>query len=131
MQNYLSKQNFGIPAGLACITAYLLGYGVTRSLSLLWVAIVFTAFVFMFNFDEKVREAVKRGMTLSVAYHVIAMGLYILNSIVAWFGVSSFNVVNKIITIIGDLAQFVILIAFIALIVSTILNKDKNMKISD
>lgn len=72
LEKVLEKKNFGIPVTILTVFAYLIGYSLTRNLTgTLLVAFLFAALVFTFQFDNKVKNAVKYSYIIAVIIHLI------------------------------------------------------------
>lgn len=93
MEKLFEKKNFGIPSTILCILAYLIGYLLTESLSGgLLVAVVFAAIVFAFQFDDKVKNAVKHAYIISALVHVIYLGFELFRHLISLVTPSGYGV---------------------------------------
>lgn len=66
MEKFMEKKNLGIPVTLSAMLAYVIGYYMTNNYNGLVAAILFGAAVFAFDFDDKVRIAVKQSYTVAI-----------------------------------------------------------------
>lgn len=131
--NYLTKKNFGIPAGILAAIAVLLGYGLYGSLSLIWVTLVFTAVVFLFDFDANVKNNLKQSLMLAFYGRLVGFAFVILNSILSWFSEAKYSsskvastiykIFEKILTIADDAVGFLFLLLFASLLLAAIKGK--------
>ena len=131
--NYLSKKNFGIPAGILSAIAVLLGYSMYNSLSLVWVTLVFTAVVFLFNFDENVKSTLKQSLLLAFYGWLVSFVFVILRSVLGWFSGAqgsdseairtTYKVFGKILEVVEDGVDFIFIFLFFSLLFSAIKGK--------
>lgn len=147
MQNYLSKQNLGIPASMICSSIYLLSYALSKSYIYLVIVLIFSAVIFMLNFEDKVKYALKQGLTLTFLSYIINWILSLVKTILSWFSLSNTttnyetffgntasemgtaDILNEIVNIIADISSILILITFIILLISALQGKDKRIKL--
>lgn len=82
MEKLYKKKNFGIPATILLILTYLIGYSLTQSLSgTLLVALLFAFAVFTFDFDDKVKNAVKHSYIFATIGKLLLLMFEIVNTI--------------------------------------------------
>lgn len=131
--NYLTKKNFGIPAGILAAISVLLGLGLYNSLSLIWVTLVFTAAVFLFDFDEVVKSNLKQALSYAFYGRLADIFFSIFRSILNWFSEAQYSsgsvvrgvykVFDKILTVADNLVGFVFLLLFAQLLYSAVKGK--------
>lgn len=121
--NYLTKKNFGIPAGILAALSVLVGYSLyAGGISL--VALVFVTAVFMFEFDENVKSSLKQSLVLAFFGKLVSFLLAIVYDVFGWFsGSSAYSVLLKIYNVVSDLVGFVFILLFASLLYSAIKNK--------
>ena len=130
--NYLTKKNFGIPAGILAAISVLLGYGLYTG-GIATVTLVFLAVVFLFDFDENVKNTLKQSMILAFFGRLTKMLISILNDVFGWFSGAAYadsegiqtthKVFAKIIDIATDLVDFVFVLLFVSLLLAALKNK--------
>ena len=74
MEKLYEKKNFGIPVIILTLLAYFIGYSFTLDYSNLLVAVIFAILVFSFQFDEKVKSAVKQSYIIAFLVNLIYLG---------------------------------------------------------
>lgn len=79
MEKLLEKRNFGVPVTLLTFLSYLIGYSLTVTFNSLVVAILFAFIVFSFQFDDKVKSAVKQSYIICFIANLVYLGFEILN----------------------------------------------------
>lgn len=136
--NYLEKKNFGIPAGILAAISVLLGYSLYTSSGLMWVILAFTAIVFLFDFDENVKNTLKQSLMLAFFGRLASFLFGILYSILSWFSGAEYaeseaaktiyKLFAKVLDIAQDLVGFVFILLFASLLIAAI--KGKAAKIS-
>lgn len=75
----MKKTNYGIPAGLLCITAYILGMG-----SVLWVLLGLTILTFALGFEPKVKAAVVQSLGLTIIFTILNSVYVMINSFLGY-----------------------------------------------
>ncbi|MDE7210360.1 MAG: hypothetical protein K2O03_02800 [Lachnospiraceae bacterium] len=131
--NYLTKKNFGVPTNLLASMAVLFGYALYRG-SMTWVTIAFTVIVFMFDFDDTVRNTTKTALKFGFLGYLVDLLYTILRSVLGWFSAaqSSFNngirttykVFDQIIDISRDLIGFFFILFFAFMLINAIKGKE-------
>ncbi|HKL80232.1 MAG TPA: hypothetical protein VJ888_07330 [Mobilitalea sp.] len=98
MEKLYDKKNFGVPATILCVIAYLTGYLMTYNLEGgLLVGILLAAIVFGFQFDDRIKRAVKQAYIVAFVARVVAFGFSLLESFIELImpqGVSVSNIYN-------------------------------------
>lgn len=98
-EKFYEKKNFGIPVTILIILAYLIGYSLIKSLAgTLIAALLFAAAVFLFNFDERVKNAVKHSYVAAILFLLVYFILDALKSLFSFFsgGVNTINSLDDI-----------------------------------
>lgn len=131
--NYLTKKNFGVPTNLLACMAVLFGYSLYRG-SMSWVMIAFTVIVFMFDFDDTVRNTVKTSLKFGFLGYLVEMLFSILRTVLEWFSAASvsyrdgirttYNVFEKIIEISRDLVGFAFILVFAFMLLNAVKGKE-------
>ncbi|NLJ96188.1 MAG: zinc ribbon domain-containing protein [Clostridiales bacterium] len=86
MEKLYEKKNFGIPVTILSLLAYLIGYSLTQSISgTLLVAVLFAFVVFSFDFDVKVKNAVKHSFIFATFARLILFFFDIFGALVNTF----------------------------------------------
>lgn len=78
MEKLMEKRNLGIPVTILTLLAFFIGYSLTVDYSTLLVAVLFAVLVFSFQFDDKVKAAVKQSYIISIISNVVFIGLEII-----------------------------------------------------
>lgn len=92
MEKFTEKRNFGIPATILCLLAYLIGYELANSFSGgLLVAVLFAVIVFGFQFDDRVRNAVKQSYIVAVLINLISFCFTLLEYVIELITPQEFN----------------------------------------
>jgi len=78
MEKLMEKRNLGIPVTILTLLAFFIGYWLTVDYSILLVAVLFAALVFSFQFDDKVKTAVKQSYIICFITNIVFMGLKII-----------------------------------------------------
>lgn len=135
MEKFFEKKNLGIPATLLVLIAYFIGYYISNNLGGLLVAVLFGAIVFTFDFDEKVKTAVKQSYVVGLIFTLIYMFvgvLYqfidIINTLIGSndpYHIQTFF--NNAYTIIYNILNVVVVIVFALLIMASFSNKEVKM----
>ncbi|MBQ9119165.1 MAG: zinc ribbon domain-containing protein [Lachnospiraceae bacterium] len=130
--NYLTKKNFGIPAGILAALSVLLGYSLYAG-GVSTVLLVFVAVVFLFDFDENVKSMLKQSLILAFIGRLVKMLISMLGTVLSWFSNASisdsegirttYKVFNKIYEVATDLVGFVFIFLFVSLLAAAIKNK--------
>lgn len=72
MEKLTEKKNFGVPATILCVLAYLIGFVLADNLTGgLLVGLIFAVIVFGFQFDDRVKSAVKQAYIIAILINVI------------------------------------------------------------
>lgn len=131
--NYLTKKNFGIPANLVASMAVVLGYFLYRG-SLSWVLIAFTGIVFLFDFDDTVKNTLKNALKVGFLGYVVDFAYTIFRDILGWFSAAqssytsgirtTYKVFDQIIEISRDLIGFVFILIFAFMLLNAIKGKE-------
>ncbi len=148
MDKISEKRNFGIPTTILCVLAYLIGYLLTFSLSGgLLVAVLFAAVVFGFQFDDKIKNAVKQSFIIAALIQLVNLFFTVLEYFVELvtpqeFNVSSVytysledlkdlhdlnafqNALQYVLKYGKDVLEFVVVIVFIIFIIQALRNKE-------
>ena len=144
MEKLLEKKNFGIPVTILSILAYLIGYSLTQSLSgTLLVAVLFAFVVFSFNFDLKVKNAVKNAYIFAAIVRLVLFFFDIFGSIVntvmgGRYSISSindyfydYNFFKRFLSYFHSygllLVEIAVIVIFALCILMTLLDKDINI----
>jgi hypothetical protein len=75
MEKLMEKRNLGIPVTILSFFAFIIGYAMTLDYSILLVAVLYAFVVFSFQFDDKVKSAVKQSYIISFVANLIYLGL--------------------------------------------------------
>lgn len=131
--NYLTKKNFGIPANLVASMAVILGYFLYRG-SLSWVLIAFTGIVFLFDFDDTVKNTLKNALKVGFLGYLVDFAYTIFRDILSWFSAAqssytsgirtTYKVFDQIIEISRDLIGFVFILVFAFMLLNAIKGKE-------
>lgn len=145
MEKLQEKKNFGIPVKILVLFAYLIGYSLTKSLSgTLLVAVLFAAAVFTFQFDDKVKNAVKHSYLFAVVVQLVYFILELVGSFInflfggrvtsinsfsdMFYTVSFFQKALNFLYAIGLLlVNAAVIIIFAIFIIMALMNKDLNI----
>lgn len=123
MQNNLSKQNFGVPASILCAIAYGLGYILFANHSITYV-LFFTAAVFIFSFDEKVKTALKQAYCVGFLGMAINLLFTVVIGVLSWFTFDGMYKVIKVFDNISSGVDYVFYGLFAYLIFSSLQGKE-------
>lgn len=130
--DYFKKKNLGIPAGILAAFAVLCGISVYSG-GISVAAIIFTAAVFMFEFDANVKSLLKQSLVLGFIGRLVKLIISIAYDILNWFSGAAYaesegartvyKVFTKILNVTDDVIGFAFIIAFIILLAAAIKNK--------
>lgn len=131
--NYLTKKNFGVPTNLLASMAVVFGYALYRG-SMSWVMIAFAVIVFMFDFDDTVRNTVKTSLKVGFIGYLVDLLYDILRSVLGWFSAAqtsysdgvrtTYKVFDQIIDISRDLIGFAFILIFAFMLLNAIKGKE-------
>ncbi len=137
MSKIWEKKNLGIPVTLLVLIAYFIGYSFMFDLYNLLVALIFGGIVFVLDFDERVKTAVKQSYTISLLFSLVNFLVIILNHISLIFNnrqniydsnmSGSFTLktfLYDIYNFTNDFLNIVAVIVFAIFIIATIMKKD-------
>lgn len=83
MGKFYEKKNFGIPVTILIVFAYLIGYSLSNYLSSsLLAALLFALAVFSFDFDDRVKNAVKTSYIVAILFQLIDFALQIIGLVI-------------------------------------------------
>lgn len=86
MGKLYEKKNFGIPVTILIALTYLIGYSLAKNLSgTLLAALIFAAAVFVFDFDDRVKNAVKHSYVFAIGIQLLYFLIELLGSVVTMF----------------------------------------------
>lgn len=142
MQNYLSKENLGLPTSVGCIIAVLAGYGIYSSAAYLWIAALIAVVVYSLNFDVKIKTTLKQSYTVAAFLTILRWAVAAVGVFLNWFmpAVSydpdsfkeSFRkVLTKVLSILDETVTIVVLVIFAILLLRAVLGKSANISALD
>ena len=67
----MKKENYGIPATLLCLAAYVIGFGSITSGGSIWALVSLTIAVFALGFDSRVKKAFVQSISLAVIFFAV------------------------------------------------------------
>ncbi|MDF2538892.1 MAG: hypothetical protein K0S76_1913 [Herbinix sp.] len=82
MEKLMEKRNLGIPVTLLTFLAFFIGYAMTVNYGTILAAVLYAFVVFSFQFDDKVKAALKQSYILSFVSILVYMGFDIFNQLV-------------------------------------------------
>lgn len=139
MQNYLTKENLGLPTSIACMIAVLAGYGIYQNVAYLWIAALIAVVVYSLNFDEKVKATLKQSFTIGALLKILIWAVSAFDSFIRWFiptgyyepdsfkdGMNKF--LTKFLSILNDSSTIIVYVIFAFLLIRAI--SGKHTKIS-
>lgn len=92
MEKLYEKKNFGVPVIILSSIAYLIGYVMTFNLNdSLLVAILFAAVVFGFQFEDRVKSAVKQSFMIAILVRALAFCFTLLEKLIELVTPQEFN----------------------------------------
>lgn len=142
------KKNFGIPVTILVVFAYLIGYALTRNLSgTLLVAVLFAAAVFTFQFDDRVKNAVKNSYVIAIISELVYLILQVIESLISLISggrfVTSFSSlddifsygfgqtsINFLYTLLEFLVNAAVIVIFAICIIMSLTGKDDKIGIA-
>lgn len=131
--NYLSKKNFGVPTNLLASMAVVFGYLLFQG-NISWLMVLFTVVVFLFDFDDTVRNTVKTSLKVGFFGYLIDILYSILWTVLSWFsGAKSsisgavrttYNVFEKMLDVLQDAIGFAFILIFAYMLFNAIRGKE-------
>lgn len=131
--NYLSKKNFGVPTNLLASMAVVFGYLLFQG-SMGWLMVAFTVIVFLFDFDDTVKNTVKTSLKFGFLGYLVEILYSILRTILGWFsgakvsmngGIrTTYNVFEKMLDILHDVIGFAFILVFAFMLINAIKGKE-------
>lgn len=123
MEKPHEKKNFGIPVTILVVFAYLIGYALSKNLSGTFIAaLLFAGAVFAFDFDDRVKNAVKHSYVFAIGFQLIFFMFEFFSSFFSFIFGSSANYasIKDIFFSVRFFRNFpVFLISFVVLLVNT------------
>jgi len=126
MEKAFEKRNLGIPATLLCVMAYIVGYAFTRSFAVLFAALLFAVVVFTFQFEDKVKTAIKQAYVIAFFVFLGDLFFEILNNILLMITISS-EILDKVYNIINGIYNITVIVIFGLFVILAILNKEAKL----
>jgi len=126
MGKFFEKKNFGIPVTILVVLAYLTGYSLAKNLSgALIAAMLFAAAVFIFDFDDRVRNAVKHSYVFAIIFQLLYFAIELITAVIGFIsgGISDFSSINDIFYSIRYLWNAnIYLVSFITFLINAAVN---------
>ncbi len=131
--NYLTKKNFGVPTNLLASMAVVFGYLLSQR-SISWLMVLFTVVVFLFDFDDTVRNTVKTSLKFGFLGYLVEILYSVLWTVLSWFsdakssmnsGIrTTYNVFDKMIDIVHGVIGFAFILIFAFMLIHAINGKE-------
>lgn len=91
--DFLERRNLGVPSTIFVVLAYMIGYSVTNNIHNLIIGVTFAILIFAFDFDDKVKIAVKQSYFFAFVFAVIYLMLNIMPQIES---ISTISILSKL-----------------------------------
>lgn len=128
MEKLFEKRNLGIPTTLLTFFAFLIGYGMTQSYSVMLVAVLYAVIVFSLQFDDMVRSAVKQSYIISFIVIVVYMVMDVFDNFASMISSGNVNLIQralaKVFSVGRDLIDVVVIVFFIIFMIFALLRKE-------
>lgn len=126
MEKLFEKKNLGIPVTLLTALAYFIGYYMAIDYSGFLVALIFAVVVFIFDFEDRVRTAVKQSYVVALFFCLIYLALnavYQLSDLFAHVYILN-TIFSNFYTYVHTFFNLVVIVVFAIFILLVLIKKD-------